>query len=369
MTLGFILKNTFNLLLKQELEFQFDRIPLKAKNISKKKLRNLFLIGLNRIFSIKKSMGFPYMAHISPSGLCNLKCSICPTKIPQARGKSFLPFETFKKFIDEAGDYLLYVILWSWGEPLLNPDIYRMIKYCAEKNILSVTSTNLNEFSREKAKKLIDSGLDALIVALDGVTQETYSKYRIGGSCQDVIENTRMLVEERTKAGTKKPIINLRMVVSKENEHEIEDLRLLARKIGVDMASFKAFSPRQSGYADPEIDRRYAPESEKYRWYRYLPGFVPDRGVKKYNCKFPWTKPTLFADGTVLSCEFDFYYEHPFGNINDKRFDEIWFGPIAENFRKEFIKNRDYFNFCRDCVFDYKLIHGCVIEWETLKRW
>jgi len=133
MTLEFAVKNVCNLLLRRQLEFEFDRIPLKAKNISKKKLRNLFLIGLNRLLPINKAMGFPYMAHISPAGICNLRCTMCPTNDPQAKGKTLLPFETFKKFIDQVGGYLVYIILWGWGEPLLNPDIYRMIKYAGGK--------------------------------------------------------------------------------------------------------------------------------------------------------------------------------------------------------------------------------------------
>jgi hypothetical protein len=66
MTIGFILKNAFTLLLKRELQFQFDRIPLKAQNISNKKLKNLFLIGLYRILRITKTIGLPNRAHISP---------------------------------------------------------------------------------------------------------------------------------------------------------------------------------------------------------------------------------------------------------------------------------------------------------------
>jgi radical SAM protein with 4Fe4S-binding SPASM domain len=366
MTLGFLLKNTCNLLLRRQLHFEFDKIPLKAKNISNKKLRNLFLIGLNKILPITKAMGFPYVAHISPSGLCNLRCPICPTNDPQTRGKTFLPFETFKKFIDEIGDYLIYVILWSWGEPFLNPDIYRMVRYARDKNILSVSSTNLNKFSREDAKNLVSSGLDALIIALDGATQESCSKFRVSGSVHKVIEYSRMLVEEKKKSKAKKPFINLRMVVSKDNESEIEDFKRLARDIGVDMVSFKAFSTKQLGYADPEFDRRYAPRNKKYRWYKYLPDFSIDKRAKKYNCKFPWTKPTLFADGQILSCEYDFYYEHPFGNINNQSFKDIWFSPAAKRFRRQFIKDRSSFNFCRDCVFDYTLIPGCILEREVL---
>lgn len=319
------------------------------------------------MFPIGKTLGFPYMAHISPSGLCNLWCAVCPAHDPEAKGKTLLPFETFKKFIDETGDYLLYIILWSWGEPVLNPDFYRMVSYAREKNILTVTSVNLNRFSREEAISMVQSGLDALIIALDGVSEETYSQYRKGGSAGRVIENTKLLLEEKEKSDSNKPFVNLRMVVSRGNEHEIEGFRRIARALRVDMVSFKTFSTRQPGYTDPELDEKYAPRSEKFRWYKYLPGYVADKKKKMYECKFPWTKPTLFADGEVLSCEFDFRYEYSFGNINRKAFRDIWFGPRAQEFRKQFKKNRDSISFCRDCVFDYKLIPGCVIEWEILK--
>jgi len=368
LTAGFLLRNLGNLLLRRRFEFQFDRIPMRTDNLSPRKIRNLFRIGWNRVFLLAKARGHPYSAHISPAGLCNLRCDSCPVHEDELKGKTVLSFNAFRKFIDEAGDYLIYIILWGWGEPLLNPDFHRMAAYAKGKNILTVTSTNLNRFSREEARKMIDSGLDALIVALDGVTEETYARLRTGGSAGRVIENTRILIEERSRARAKKPLVNLRMVVSKENEHEVEPFRQLARSLGVDMVSFKAFSTRQKGFADPGIDERYAPGNEGYRWYRYRDGFVPDRKPKRYNCRFPWTKPTLFPDGAVLACEFDFRYEHVFGNINDQSFEEIWFGPKARQFRTQFKADRDCISFCRDCVYDYKLIPGCTVEWEILKR-
>jgi radical SAM protein with 4Fe4S-binding SPASM domain len=367
MTPAFLARNLYTLLLKRELRFEFDRIPLVARAISNKKLINLFRVGLNRLLPVSRAIGFPYMAHISPSGVCNLGCDVCPAHDPRTKGKAFLPFETFKKLIDEAGDYLVYVILWSWGEPFLNPDIYRMIDYARARNILTVTSSNLNRLSPEQAGAVAESGLDALIVALDGISEETYSLYRKGGSARTVIENTRRLVEDRRKRGKNRPFINLRMVVSKENEREVDAFRSLAGELGVDMVSFKAFSTRQLGCAAPAVDSRYAPENERYRWYRYRPGYAVDRRVKKYACKFPWTKPTLFADGEILACEFDFCYDHTFGNLNERSFRDIWFGAKAKEFRKAFRKNREGIAFCRDCVFDYKLIPGCVVDWEILK--
>ena len=368
MSLPFLLRNLFNLLFRRRLNFEFDRIPLRARSISPRKMLNLFLVGFNRLLPLTKLWGYPYMAHISPAGLCNLRCELCPVHDEGVRGKELLPFATFKKFIDETGDTLLYLILWSWGEPLLNPDFVRMTDYARRKKILTVTSTNLNHFSRDDAKALAASGPDALIIALDGVTEETYGRMRKGGRAATVVANTRLLLEERTRAGSDIPFVNLRLVVSKENEHEVEAFRALAKDLGVDMVSFKAFSTRQPGYGDPEFDKRFAPEDERYRWYRYLPGYVADHRPKKYACKFPWTKPTLFPDGEVLACEFDLRYEHPFGNILRRSFREIWFGPEAAAFRRSFRANRDNIRYCHDCVYDYKLFPGCVVEWEILKK-
>lgn len=367
MSLSFLLRNLVNLLFRRRLDFEFDRIPMRARSVSLRKMLNLFLIGLNRLLPLTKLRGYPYMAHISPAGVCNLSCELCPVH-GEMKGKGLLPFSTFKKFIDESGDYLLYVILWSWGEPLLNPDFVRMTDYARQKKILTVTSTNLNRFSREDAKALVTAGPDALIIALDGVSEEAYGRQRKGGRAATVVANTRLLLEERARAGSDIPFVNLRLVVSRENEHEVGAFRALAKDLGVDMVSLKAFSTRQPGYRDPEFDKRFAPEDERYRWYRYLPGYIADRGPKQYACKFPWTKPTLLPHGEVVACEYDLRCEHPFGNIRERSFREIWFGPEAAAFRERFRADRDDIRYCRDCVYDYKLFPGCVVEWEILKK-
>ncbi len=362
----FLFNNFFSLVFKRQLEFEFDKIPMKAVALSRRQRSNLFKIALNRLLPISQAFGRPYMAHISPSGLCDLSCLNCPTKDMRTRGRKFMPFDTFRKFIDEAGDTLLYVILWSWGEPLLNPDFPRMVEYAARRNILTVSSTNLNRLSVDQARDLVSSGLDKLIIAVDGTTQESYEKYRKGGDLRRIVENIKLLVAEKKRVGAKKPFLNLRMVVSRENEHEIEDFRRMGRELKVDMISFKAFSTRQAGYENPEMDRCFAPEMEKYRWYQYRKNFRADRRMGKYWCRFPWTKPTLFADGTIITCEYDFHYEYPLGNINQQSFDDIWFGDKAKKFRRIFQKNRDAFAFCQDCVYDYTLIDGCILERELL---
>lgn len=366
MKIGFLVRNTINLLFKSKLDFEFDHVPLTARVTGHKKW-NLFKIGLNRLLPVKRVMGAPYMAHISPSGLCDLSCRICPATDPEVRGRQLLSFQTFKKFIDEAGDTLVYVILWSWGEPLLNPELPRMARYAADRNILTVTSTNLNQLSEDQAQKLVRSGLNALIIALDGTSADVYDRQRRGGKFIRVIDNIRLLVAAKKEAGCG-PILNLRMVVSRDNEDDVDDFRELAQELGVDMVSFKAFSTRQSGTTDAEFDRQFAPEKQTFRWYEYDRKFNADKRLKPYRCRFPWTKPMMFADGNILFCEFDLHHERLLGNINDQSFDTIWFNQKTHRLRQQFQKDRDSFAFCRNCVFDYRKFDGCVINAEWISE-
>ena len=363
----FALRNAFNLAFRGRFEFAFDRMPLRADRVPARKAWNLLKIVPNRVLPMARALGYPYMAHISPSGLCDLRCNLCPANDTEANGRALLPFETFRKFIDETGDYLLYVILWSWGEPLLNPDFVRMCAYARERNILTVSSTNLNRLTKDLADGLVRSGPDALVIALDGLTEKSYGRQRTGGSARRVVANTRLLVEARDRAGSRRPFLNLRMVVSRENESEVEGFRKLGRELGVDMVSFKAFSTRQPGYADPGHDKAFAPRDEHFRWYEYEGGYVADRKRGRYVCRFPWTKPTLFADGQVLLCEFDLRGECVLGDITRRSFKDIWFGPEAKAIRKRFGRDRAGLRFCRDCVFDYKKFPGCVVDWEILR--
>ncbi len=362
----FLLSNLPRVLLRRELRFEFDRAPLVARGLSAKKAANLFAIGLNRVLGLRRATGWPYMAHVAPAGVCNLSCGLCPVRDPEMKGRAILPFDTFRKLVDEAGERLVYIIFWSWGEPLLNPDLERMVRYAADRRILTVTSSNMDRLAPGREDRLVASGLDLLIAALDGVDEETQARLRPGSSAARVVENVRRVMAARERSGGRTPFVNLRMVVSRENESQVEAFRALGRELRVDMVSFKAFSTRQPGYRDPENDRRYAPRDESWRWYGYDEDFAPDRRFERYPCRFPWTKPMLFADGTVGACEFDLRHDHPFGNLGERSFRDIWFGPEARRFRRAFRRDRDAIAFCRDCVFDYKRIPGCVVSREIL---
>ena len=135
---------------------------------------------------------------------------------------------------------------------------------------------------------------------------------------------------------------------------------------------FKAYSTRQSGFTDIEWDEQRAPKESGLRWYDYSEDFVVRKhAAKRYDCRFAWTKPTLFADGQITLCEYDFDCSHGMGNLNEQSFDEIWFvsGFNVEGrmpIRERFNRGREGFDFCAECVYDYSVIDGCVLDWEYL---
>jgi hypothetical protein len=144
----------------------------------------------NYQMSTKKSriLGYPTHMTVDVTNICNLRCPLCPTGVgAPGREKGSMSFSLFKKIIDETGKYLISIDLFNWGEPLLNKETYKMIAYANKKHIVTSVSTNFNFLSEKLAEQLILSGLDILILSIDGASQESYEQYRVGcrSACQE----------------------------------------------------------------------------------------------------------------------------------------------------------------------------------------
>ena len=123
--LGEVLPQIPSLLLKGKFDFEFEMLPYSAGGIRSGKAANFFVAGLNQYLLPAHPLGYPVIAQVEPANYCNLKCPLCLTSsMKKSRPPALLPFETFQRFIDECGDYLLQLIFWNWGEPFLNPDLF-----------------------------------------------------------------------------------------------------------------------------------------------------------------------------------------------------------------------------------------------------
>jgi len=277
-----------------------------------------------------KVIGFPSNLIVESTNICNLECPLCPTgqKI-KGREKGQMSFSNFKKIIDEIGRFLYSVRLENWGEPLLNKDLFEIIKYAKSKKITVIFNSNLTVLDEEKAKKLVLSGLDSIKISLDGATQDTYSKYRKGGDFNTVVNNIRLLLKTRSEAKKKTPFIEVQFIVTKHNEHQIDQVKQLCADLGADSLvlgqlrpdlRMEYFNPDDQGF---EILKDWLPKDESYSYFNY--STKTRKNVPK-TCNWLWTSSVVSWDGSMIPC-CGFYEEtYDFGNFFKEGFKKIWNG-------------------------------------------
>ncbi len=204
-----------------------------------RKWANLLRVEAERKLRRVQVKGLPYLLIIDPCNFCNLRCPLCPTGLGTlGRKQSFLSLDHFKLYFDPLADHLFEAYLHNWGESLLNKQVYDMIAHAQSRNVGTNLSSNLSATTSSDIDNLLDCGLEYLVVSLDGTSPESYSKYRVKGDYERVVDNMSELIRRRNKRGSRKPMVEWQFIVMKQNEHEIETAELMARRIGVDLLRF-----------------------------------------------------------------------------------------------------------------------------------
>lgn len=308
---------------------------------------NLALVKLSKLLRFPRVLGMPLTLMIEPTNFCNLRCPLCPTGTGLlGRKKDSMSFEQFKYVLDELGPYIIHLRLWNWGEPLLNKDIYKMISYAKKYKIFVNTSTNSYFLDKEAAKRLVSSGLDEIIVSLDGASEKTYNKYRKSGNFAKVIEAMKTLVEEKKRLGSKTPYIKLQFIIMRHNEHEIEKVKKLAKDIGVDNLFFKTVGTMDS--AVYESVEKYLPINKRFRRYDIEQGKIKTRDMRN-SCDYLWEETTINVDGSVVPCCRDAHSSYIFGNVFKQPFKDIWNNEKYTAFRKQVLQNKKIIGLCKQC--------------------
>ncbi|MDP8296780.1 MAG: radical SAM/SPASM domain-containing protein [Candidatus Orphnella occulta] len=252
-----------------------------------KKCINLFCVELDRMSWRKVARGKPYFIKIQPTNKCDAGCKYClKEKSTDPIGKMTL-FD-FKMVIDSVKDYAYMIALHYSGEPLLNDHIYDMISYAHAQKIATYISTNLQQLSPTSARNIISSNLDLLTVSIDGLTQETYRCHRKNGKLSNVFDNIRMLIDEKQKQRSKYPLVNLQLLVTAYNEHEVPGFKSLARSLGVDSFDLKPIGTH---------DKSLLPRDSKY-----IRGVYRKKNMKRKPCWWLWGAMVVLWDSAVIPC-------------------------------------------------------------------
>jgi radical SAM protein with 4Fe4S-binding SPASM domain len=291
--------------------------------------------------------GYPISVSFEPTTSCNLRCPECPSGLRAfTRPTGMLQEKLFHDTIDQLSKELLYLVFYFQGEPYLNPSFLDMVKYAAGKGIYTATSTNAHYLNDINARKTVESGLDRLIISIDGTTQEVYQQYRKGGNLQKVIEGAKNIVKWKKQLKSKTPFVFFQFLVVKPNEHQVEEIKKLASEIGVDEVRFKTAQI----YDFQKDPNQLIPVTEKYSRYRKnKAGENEFKNSLQNHCWRLWHATVISWDGLVVPCCFDKDAEHKMGDLKGKSFKEIWHNDAYINFRKQMLKSRKNIDICSNC--------------------
>jgi len=314
------------------------------------------LLNMTKVFSsyqvskwTKKSVqwGMPISISFEPTTSCNLRCPECPSGLRAfSRPTGMLKKDFFRETIDQLAKDLTYLVFYFQGEPYLNPDFLNMVKYASAKKIYTATSTNAHYLTDEAAKKTIESGLDRLIISIDGTTQQVYQQYRVGGKLNKVLEGASNIVKWKKELKSKTPFIIFQFLVVRHNEHQIEDVKKLAKEIGVDDVWLKT-----AQVYDYENDpNALIPTNEKYsRYKKDKQGKMVFKGNNQNHCWRLWHDPVITWDGAVVPCCFDKDAKHQLGSLNEQSFKELWSNGTYNQFRNKILDSRKNIDICANC--------------------
>jgi radical SAM protein with 4Fe4S-binding SPASM domain len=291
--------------------------------------------------------GLPISASIEPTTACNLRCPQCPSGLRSfSRPTGKLDVDLYRHMLNELGSQLWYLTLYFQGEPYLNPHFTDLVSLANKKNIYTSTSSNAHFLNDENARKTVESGLDNLIVSVDGLTQETYEKYRISGKLRKVEEGLSNLRKWKQKLNNKSPHVVVQFIIMRHNEHEINKVRQWALMNGADEVQLKT-----AQIYDHHNGSDFLPENEEFaRYGQSDSGTFEIKNKLLDHCWRMWHSCVITWDGNVVPCCFDKDAKYVMGNMADTSFKEIWNGGKYFTFRKQLFTNRKSIDICQDCT-------------------
>ncbi len=296
--------------------------------------------------------GKPFTVSFEPTTACNLRCPECPSGLRSfTRSTGNLKEDFFRKTIDEIARDLMYLIFYFQGEPYINPGFLDMVKYAHQKGIYTITSTNGHFLNDENAKRTIESGLDRLIISVDGTTQEVYEQYRKAGKLANVLAGARNIVKWKKQLRSKTPHIIFQFLVVKPNEHQIPEIYRLAEEIGIDEVKLKTAQVYDYKNGNPLI-----PTLDKYARYAKQPdGTYKVKNKLLNHCWKLWHSCVITWDGLVVPCCFDKDAKHRLGDLKKSTFEELWQANEYQTFRRKILSGRDQIDICTNCT------EGCKV--------
>jgi radical SAM protein with 4Fe4S-binding SPASM domain len=291
----------------------------------------------------------PDVFAIESTNFCNLKCVMCPRGEPDLmeRPLGHMSDEVFKKLVEGWEFFTEPCWLHLFGEPLMHPRLFDQIEFAKAAGMPNVgISSNATLLTKLNAAKILDSGLDTIILSIDGATKTTYESIRKSPAFtfEEVRENVRTFLEMRKRFRKAKPHTIVQIIRMHETEGEVDAFKAEWEAAGADEVRIKRYTiwGNQENHYDSFAD--LAPTDQRHLFQEAVP-------IARVNpCHYLWSAVVVAWDGRVVPCCFDYDTTVPLGDLRQQTLAEIWNGPAYVALREAELAGRNDNPLCRSCT-------------------
>ena len=282
----------------------------------------------------------PLFVSVEPSAVCQLRCPACPVGLAFGNkcAEVYMSMDLWERVLSQIKDSAWVVQFYFQGEPLLNKDLPLMIREAHDAGLYTIVSTNAQAMTPELAQALVAAGLDRIIISMDGLTQETYEAYRVGGSLDQCKKALRWLRDAKSGGLT----IELQVLRLRSNEHEWRAFRKEYKTLGADRLVFKTAQLYDYRHGHPLM-----PSEPRYRRYEQHADGLWYRKPLGKGCFRVWSGVVIAANGDVLPCCYDKDHAHAYGNLRTASLRDLFSGPAARTFRTQALLQTP--EICKEC--------------------
>jgi len=300
----------------------------------------------------------PKTGQLEATTACNLDCPLCGTHFVPRKTRN-LTMAHVDNVVDACGKRMKSVCFHLMGEPLLNPEIFKLVKRCSDQGIETSFGTNgmlIDHFSNE----IIDSGLSFLSVAIDGANEEDYEKYRIRGKFDKVVKNTKSFLAEKKRRGAKYPVVQVQTVMFSYNEDKEDQVDEFLAEFDCEGTAkkkpnytFDLDAGREKGleikdkYYDASATFLEKVDTDPVKYQHARPEETSKELFRNMRMCPQLEKVTALSDGRIVACCIDSMGLSTFGNLNDDDFKRIWRSDAHKTIIDRFLKRElDVCEYC-----------------------
>jgi len=332
-------------------------------------------------FRTSPQASLPFKLKMECSSICNLRCTMCPLHTGLNRKQGFLKFNKFKFVFDQINP--AYLNLTGIGEPLMNNDLMKIVKYAKKKNSMVKLDTNGMLLTDKNIKKIIETKIDIISISIDGTDKDSYESIRIGSNFEMVKKNVKNLVKYRNYKNSSVQV-HMFFVLQIKNLEKLPKFIKLGEELGVDYMAGGFVVPlgknenKKNDLIKTKINsEKIIKETEDLIKkskieisLNSLLDYLKSEGKKEfYNektpCYMPWYSTFITWDGFVNPCDFSCDNEIVFGNVFEEPFKKIWNNNKIQNFRKGLLEKRSSIGICKSCSVDETYI---LNEFKKIKK-